>query len=62
MKMTEDRVQALGLEVPLHTLNLDDWEIPRDRIVTNRMLGQGAFGKVYGGETFFDEKGWVSEK
>jgi hypothetical protein len=24
-----------------------------------RRLGEGAFGAVYGGESFFDEKGWV---
>ena len=32
----------------------------RDRVVINRKLGEGAFGTVYGGEAFFDEKGWVS--
>ena len=26
-----------------------------------RKLGEGAFGTVYGGESFFDEKGWVSK-
>ena len=26
-----------------------------------RKLGEGAFGTVYGGECFFDEKGWVSQ-
>ena len=25
----------------------------------HRRLGEGAFGAVYGGESFFDEKGWV---
>ncbi len=29
-------------------------------MVINRKLGEGAFGTVYGGEAFFDEKGWVS--
>lgn len=29
---------------------LDKWEIPKDRIVINRKLGEGAFGTVYGGE------------
>ena len=24
-----------------------------------RKLGEGAFGTVYGGECFFDDKGWV---
>lgn len=39
---------------------LDKWEIPRDRVVINRKLGEGAFGTVYGGECFFDDKGWVA--
>ena len=32
------------------------------RVVINRKLGEGAFGTVFGGEAFFDEKGWVSER
>lgn len=39
---------------------LDKWEIPRDRVVINRKLGEGAFGYVYGGEAHFSEDGWVS--
>lgn len=39
---------------------LDSWEIPKDRVVINRKLGEGAFGTVYGGEAYFNEKGWVS--
>ena len=60
MKATEDRMRALGLLTPISALALDEWEIPRDRVVINRKLGEGAFGTVYGGESFFDEKGWVS--
>ena len=60
MKATEDRMRALGLLTPMSVLQLDDWEIPRDRVVINRKLGEGAFGTVCGGESFFDEKGWVS--
>ena len=59
MKATEDRMRALGLLTPMTVLTLDEWEIPRDRVVINRKLGEGAFGTVYGGESFFDEKGWV---
>ncbi|XP_017753016.1 PREDICTED: uncharacterized protein LOC108545751 [Eufriesea mexicana] len=40
--------------------DLDKWEIPRDRVVINRKLGEGAFGTVYGGEAFFPEKGWLA--
>eukprot|EP00092_Neocalanus_flemingeri_P012194 GFUD01013149.1.p1 GENE.GFUD01013149.1~~GFUD01013149.1.p1 ORF type:complete len:740 (+),score=179.76 GFUD01013149.1:57-2222(+) len=60
MKATEDRMRALGLLTPMSVLTLDEWEIPRDRVVINRKLGEGAFGTVYGGESFFDEKGWVA--
>ena len=60
MKQTEERMRALGLLTPSCVLTLDEWEIPRDRVVINRKLGEGAFGTVYGGEAFFDEKGWVS--
>ena len=60
MKATEDRMRALGLLTPMSVLQLDDWEIPRDRVVINRKLGEGAFGTVCGGESFFDEKGWVN--
>ena len=61
MAATEGRMRALGLlHSPLSVLALDDWEMPRDRVVMNRKLGEGAFGMVYGGESFFDEKGWVS--
>ena len=52
-------MRALGLLTPSCVLTLDEWEIPRDRVVINRKLGEGAFGTVYGGEAFFDEKGWV---
>ena len=61
MWATEERMRALGLMSPLTILTLDEWEIPRDRVVINRKLGEGAFGTVYGGEAFFDERGWVSE-
>ena len=27
-----------------------EWELKREKIVTNRKLGEGAFGTVYGGE------------
>ena len=62
MKATEERMRALGLLTPMSFLALDDWEMPRDRVVMNRKLGEGAFGTVYGGESFFDDKGWVSTR
>ena len=60
MKAAEDRMRQLGLLTPTSVLTLDEWEIPRDRVVINRKLGEGAFGTVYGGEAFFDDKGWVA--
>ena len=60
MKATEERMKQLGLLTPTSVLTLDEWEIPRDRVVINRKLEEGAFGTVCGGEAFFDEKGWVA--
>ena len=36
MKATEERMRALGLLTPMSVLTLDEWEIPRDRVVINR--------------------------
>ncbi|XP_046448251.1 receptor-type guanylate cyclase gcy-5-like [Daphnia pulex] len=60
VEQTEERMRALGLLSSGTLLTLDEWEIPRERIVINRKLGEGAFGTVYGGEAFFDDKGWVA--
>jgi Protein tyrosine and serine/threonine kinase len=38
---------------------LDKWEIPKDRVVLNRKLGEGAFGTVYGGEALIEDM-WVA--
>lgn len=40
-------------------LHLDEWEIPRDNIVLNRKLGEGAFGAVFGGEVI--DQGYEGE-
>ena len=60
MRDQEERMRALGLLTPMTVLALDDWEMARDRVVINRKLGEGAFGQVYGGEAFFDQRGWVA--
>lgn len=40
---------------------LDKWEVPKDRVVVNRRLGEGAFGTVYGGEAQIkDNEGWTA--
>ena len=59
MAATEERMRSLGMLSPTNVLTLDEWEIPRDRVVINRKLGEGAFGQVFGGEFFIDDKGWV---
>lgn len=55
-------MQQLGLDPNMTTLtDMDKWEIPREHVVINRRLGQGAFGTVYGGEALIDpENGWVA--
>ena len=43
-------MEELGLMEQSPVLHLDEWEIPRENIVLNRRLGEGAFGAVCGGE------------
>ncbi|XP_076631100.1 uncharacterized protein LOC143346666 [Colletes latitarsis] len=61
VKLHEKYIKSLGLDfIQSDTSDLDKWEIPRDRVVINRKLGEGAFGTVYGGEASFPEKGWLA--
>lgn len=60
VRLTEQIMSSIGLVDLLNVGNLEKWEIPRDKVVINRKLGEGAFGYVYGGEANFDSKGWVS--
>ncbi|XP_071557353.1 uncharacterized protein [Temnothorax nylanderi] len=60
MQIHEKYMKSLGILSQMDTSSLDVWEIPRDRVVINRKLGEGAFGTVYGGEAFFPEKGWLA--
>ena len=39
-------MRALGLLTPMSAITLDEWEIPRDRVVTNR------YGKLTIGSKF----------
>lgn len=57
----QETMKSLGIEIlfPLNS-ELDKWEIPRENVVINRKLGEGAFGFVYGGEANFPEKGWLA--
>lgn len=38
--------------------SLDKWKIPKERIVVNRKLGEGAFGTVFGGEANLNGREW----
>ncbi|KAG5329551.1 ILPR protein, partial [Acromyrmex charruanus] len=60
MQIHEKYMKSLGILSQIDTSSLDVWEIPRDRVVINRKIGEGAFGTVYGGEAFFSEKGWLA--
>ncbi|XP_064467335.1 atrial natriuretic peptide receptor 2-like [Ornithodoros turicata] len=60
VKRTEARIRELGFLTTNNVPSLDGWEMPRDHIVINRKLGEGAFGTVYGGEAFIVDKGWVA--
>ncbi|KAJ8686553.1 hypothetical protein QAD02_022347 [Eretmocerus hayati] len=61
VRLHEKYMKSLGIDLlQSDPCSLDKWEIPRDRVVINRKLGEGAFGTVYGGEAFFPEKGWLA--
>ena len=55
MKATRKRMEELGLMHDSNILSLDEWELPREKVVLNRKLGEGAFGTVYGGEAFIED-------
>ncbi|KAK8775171.1 hypothetical protein V5799_031484 [Amblyomma americanum] len=58
VKQTEARMRELGLLPSNHLPSLDGWEMPRDHIVINRKLGEGAFGTVFGGEALITDQCW----
>lgn len=60
IQKTQELMKSLGFDLLAPNLDSDKWEIPRDRLVINRKLGEGAFGTVYGGEAYFSDKGWVA--
>ncbi|XP_064535104.1 uncharacterized protein LOC135426060 [Drosophila montana] len=39
---------------------LDKWEVPKENVVVNRRLGEGAFGTVYGGEARLGSDDWTA--
>lgn len=62
MKEAELRMKELGLlSLGMDSLStLDKWEMPRENIILNRKLGEGAFGTVYGGEAFLEGQNWAA--
>jgi serine/threonine protein kinase len=63
VRYTEKYMRHFGIDLrlnPSQISDLDKWEIPRNSVVINRKLGEGAFGTVYGGEANFPQKGWVA--
>ncbi|XP_014251648.1 receptor-type guanylate cyclase gcy-19-like [Cimex lectularius] len=62
VRLTQKYMESLGIDLlsvgPIPSL--DTWEISKEKVVINRKLGEGAFGTVYGGEAYFNEKGWVA--
>lgn len=60
MQLTQKYMKSLGLDMTCNLNDLDKWEIPRESVVINRKLGEGAFGTVYGGEAKFPDQGWLA--
>lgn len=62
IRSTHDRMKELGFfpKDLIKCFSLDEWEMPRDKVVLNRKLGEGAFGTVYGGEAYQDNELWVA--
>ena len=53
-------MEELGLMDQSSVLQLDAWEVRRDRVILNRKLGEGAFGTVFGGEVDVEGAGvWI---
>lgn len=61
MELAQKYMRTLGIDLlsPSVLSDLDKWEIPREHVVINRKLGEGAFGTVYGGEALFGSD-WVN--
>ena len=56
VKRIQDRISQYQ---DLTWFDLDKWEVPRNQVILNRKLGEGAFGTVYGGEALLDDV-WVA--
>lgn len=60
-KLVESEKFLGNFKTLVHGIELTRWEIPRENVVINRRLGEGAFGTVYGGEALINEEdGWAA--
>jgi hypothetical protein len=59
-KKLEESTQIRNIyERVVSGIELAKWEIPRENVIINRRIGEGAFGTVYGGEALINEDdGW----
>lgn len=64
LKQSAKVMRNFGIDLlsPSSNMNntLDKWEIPKENVVINRRLGEGAFGTVYGGEAQFSDGLWTA--
>ena len=59
-KLVESEKRYVNYQIIVHG-ELTKWEVPRENVVINRRLGEGAFGTVYGGEALIDpDDGWTA--
>ncbi|XP_033248989.1 retinal guanylyl cyclase 2-like isoform X2 [Drosophila miranda] len=64
MKRSAQIMKMFGIDLLSPSQNktntLDKWEIPKENVVVNRRLGEGAFGMVYGGEAQITSGQWTA--
>ncbi|XP_059221078.1 uncharacterized protein LOC106092877 isoform X2 [Stomoxys calcitrans] len=62
LKRSAKIMKNFGIDLlsPSHINTLDKWEVPKENVVVNRILGKGAFGKVYGGDALIGPEGWTA--
>lgn len=64
LKRSAQIMKMFGIDLLSPSLNknntLDKWEVPKENVVINRRLGEGAFGMVYGGEAQLTSGMWTA--
>ncbi|XP_066143378.1 uncharacterized protein [Euwallacea fornicatus] len=59
VKKQKAYMKKLGLRYERkYTMDLEEFEIPKENIEITRRLGEGAFGMVYGGDAYIPPYGW----